>query len=66
MNPDTLLQAKEPLLAASFVALKRAGQIACDLAIQTNTGIVISENGKIIHVSADDLRKRRAKPQPSS
>ena len=60
MNPDTLLQGKEPLLAAFFVALKRAAEIARDIAIQMNTGIVISEKGQIIPVSADVLREHRA------
>jgi peroxiredoxin len=57
MNPDSLLKAKNPLLAASFEALKRAAKIAREVAIQTNTSIVISEEGRIVHLSAEQLKK---------
>ena len=57
MNPETLLNAKNPLLAASFVALKRAAKIAREIAIQTNTSIVIMRDGKIVHLSAEQLKK---------
>ena len=38
------------------VALLRAAELARDDAIKTNTGIVISQNGKIITITAEQLR----------
>ncbi len=55
MDASSLSKAKDPDLAASFVALQRAAQIARETAIQTNTGIVIMREGKIVHVSAQEL-----------
>ena len=40
------------------VALLRAAELARDDAIKTNTGIVISQNGKIITLTAEQLRQK--------
>ena len=40
-------------------ALLRAAELARDDAIKTNTGIVVSRNGKIITITAEQLRKKR-------
>ncbi len=40
------------------VALLRAAELARDDAIKTNTGIVISQNGKIITITAEQLRQK--------
>ena len=48
-------------------ALKRAAQRARDVAIQTNTGIVVMVDCKIVRISAEELRSERARilePQP--
>jgi hypothetical protein len=58
MNPPSdLLNAKDPDIRASFDALRRAAQLARKTAIQTNTNIVILQEGQLIHVSAQELRK---------
>lgn len=51
----------------SYNALLRAAELARETAIQTNTGIVISRDGKITHISADELRaEAQAKTQNCS
>ncbi len=57
MKPLELSKAKDPLIAASFVALKRAARIARETAIQTGTGIVVMRGSKIVHISAKELQK---------
>lgn len=45
-------------------ALIKAGELARDEAIKTNTGIVVSENGKVVTISAAELvaeRERNAR-----
>lgn len=53
-------QIKNPLLRDSIAAMHRAAEMARDIAIQTNTGIVVTRNGKMVHVSADELRAENA------
>jgi hypothetical protein len=58
MNPPSdLLNAKDPDVRASFHALRRAAQLARKTAIQTNTSIVIFQDGQLIRVSAQALRE---------
>ena len=61
MNSNNLSQAKDPDLAASFIALKRAAKIAREIAIQTNTNIVVMRKGKIVHLSAQELQATKAR-----
>lgn len=44
-------------MRGSLAALKRAAQLARQTAIQTNTSIVVVQDGKLIHISADELRR---------
>ena len=39
--------------------MQRAGQAAIDLAIQTNTAIVVEQDGKIVRISAAELIMQR-------
>lgn len=39
--------------------MQRAGQAAIDLAIQTNTAIVTTVDGKIVRITAAELIKQR-------
>lgn len=39
-------------------ALLRAAQLAREDAIKTNTGIVVSKNGQIIEITADELKNK--------
>jgi len=50
-------QAKNPYLRASLEAMRRAALAARQLAIQTDTGIVIQIDHKILHIPAEHLRK---------
>ena len=43
-----------------LAALRRAAEMARDIAIQTDTGIVIVREGKTVFVSAEELRRERA------
>ena len=49
----------DPDIAGSYYAMQRAGQAAIDLAIQTNTAIVTTVNGKIVRIPASELIKQR-------
>ena len=49
--------AKNPDLRASMAAMQRAAALARKTAIQTDTGIVIVRDGRIVHVSAQELRQ---------
>ena len=49
----------DPDIAGSYNAMQRAGQAAIDLAIQTNTVIVTTVDGKIVRITAAELIKQR-------
>lgn len=40
-------------------ALVRSAELAKDIAIKTNTGIVVSRDGKVVTITADELRAER-------
>lgn len=40
-------------------ALIKAGELAREEAIKTNTGIVVSQNGKIVTITAAELKAER-------
>jgi hypothetical protein len=42
-------EAKNPDLRGSMAAMRRAAEIARTTAIQTNTGIIVSRDGKSVH-----------------
>ncbi len=49
----------DPDIAGSYYAMQRAGKAAIDLAIQTNTAIITTVDGKIVRITAADLIKQR-------
>jgi len=49
----------DPDITGSYYAMQRAGQAAIDLAIQTNSAIVTTVDGKIVRISAAELIKQR-------
>ena len=49
----------DPDIAGSYYAMQRAGQAAIDLAIQTNTAIITTVDGKIVRITATELIKQR-------
>ena len=59
MNPKDIRSSSDPDLAGSYAALLRAARAAQDLAIQTNTSIVVSIDGKDVRLTADELIKMR-------
>lgn len=40
--------------------MHRAAEMAREIAIQTNTGIVVTRNGEIVRVSTNELRAEKA------
>ncbi|MEK8088232.1 hypothetical protein [Thermithiobacillus plumbiphilus] len=56
MTREELSKAKDPELVASIQAIKRAAAMARKIAVQTDTGIVIMKDDKLVRVSAEQLR----------
>lgn len=59
MNTKDIRTSTDPDLAGSFAAMERAARAAQDLAIKTNTGIVVAVDGKTVELTAADLIKMR-------
>ena len=57
MKTPDISTAKNPDLRASMAAMQRAAALARKSAIQTDSGIVIVRDGRIVHVSAQELRQ---------
>jgi len=61
---NDISNAKDPFLRDSYAALKKAAEFAKEEAIRTNTGIVVLRDGKVVTISAEELRKeKQAKAQ---
>ena len=59
MNTKDIRTSNDPDLAGSYAAMERAARAAQDLAIKTNTGIVVAVDGKNVELTAADLIKLR-------
>jgi hypothetical protein len=59
MNPKDIRTSSDPDLAGSYAAMQRAARSAEDLAIKTNTSIIVGMNGKEVRLTAQDLIKMR-------
>ncbi len=57
MTQQELSKAKNPDLRASLAAMRRAAELARKTAIQTDTEIVIVQDGKPVRITAEELRK---------
>lgn len=57
MTQEQLSQAKDKNLPASLIAMRRAGRIARELAVRTDTAIIVFRNQTLVRVSAEELRK---------
>ncbi len=57
MKAQDLAKAKSPELRDSLKALQRAGTLARQTAIQTDTRLVVVKDGKLLRISADQLRR---------
>jgi len=67
MNTKDIRTSSDPDLAGSYAAMLRAARAAEDLAIKTNTSIVVSVDGKDVELTAADLiklRENEANPSP--
>lgn len=59
MNPKDIRTSSDPDLAGSYAAMLRAARSAEDLAIKTNTSIIVSLDGRDVELTAADLIKLR-------
>jgi hypothetical protein len=66
MNTKDISTSNDPDLIGSLAAIQRAALSAQDLAIRTNTGIVVSIDGKHVVLSAANLIKMREEETKSS
>ncbi len=62
MKPADISKAKNPDLRASVAAMARAAELARKTAIQTDTAIVVLQDGKIVRISAEELRRQSENP----
>jgi hypothetical protein len=66
MNTKDIRTSTDPDLAGSYAAMERAARSAKDLAIKTNTGIVVAVDGKNVELTAADLIKMREQQEHHS
>ena len=66
MNPKDILTSSDPDLVGSIKAIQRAARSAQDLAIKTNTSIVVSLDGRDVELTAADLIKLRDQEEHQS
>ena len=66
MNPKDIRTSTDPDLAGSFAAIQCAARSAQDLAIRTNTSILVSVDGKDVELTAADLIKMRENEKQQS
>jgi len=66
VNPKDIRDSSDPDLAGSYAAMLRAARSAEDLAIKTNTGILVSIDGKDVELTAADLIKMRQNESSST
>ena len=57
MSKQDISTAKDPDLRASMVAMQRAAKLARKTAIKTETHLVVMEDGKVVRISAEELRQ---------
>jgi hypothetical protein len=61
-----LSMAKNQDLLASLTAIRRAAQMARQIAMQTDTAIVVVKDGKTVRIPAAQLREEKAAPRAGS
>lgn len=59
MTMKDISEAKDPALRNSMAAMRRAASQARKIAIQTNTAIVVRRYGKVVRITADELRREQ-------
>ncbi len=58
MNLELFDQANDKDLAGSLIAIRRAARMAREEAVRTNTEIIVMRDGKIVRITADELRRQ--------
>jgi len=58
MTQQELGKAKDKDIVASLAAMRRAARMARELAVHTNTAIVVIKDKRPVRVTADDLRRK--------
>jgi hypothetical protein len=58
LNQKDISKATNPDIRASLAAMQRAAKMAREIAIQTNTEIIVVRDGKVVRISAAELRER--------
>jgi hypothetical protein len=58
-NDKDIRTSSDPDLAGSYAAMERAAFASQDLAVKTNTGIVVDVEGKNVELTAADLIRLR-------
>ena len=66
MTTKDIRSSTDPDLAGSYAAMERAARAAQDLAIKTNTGIVVAVDSRTVELTAADLIKMREQEQHQS
>lgn len=66
MNPKDIRTSSDPDLAGSYAAMLRAARSAEEVAIKTNTSILVSLEGKDVELTAADLIKLREQEERMS
>ncbi len=56
MTPQDLSKAKNPDLRGSQAAMQRAARLARRIAVQTDTALVVVKDGKLLRITAEQLR----------
>ena len=59
MSTKDIRTSKDPDLAGSYAAILRSAQRARDIAIKTNTAIIVAVDGKPVRITATELIKMR-------
>lgn len=58
MTEQELSMAKHKNLAGALAAMRRAARMARELAVRTGTAIILLKDGKLVRVSAEELREQ--------
>ncbi len=59
MNPKKIELAKDPDLAGSWAAIRRAAKRAAQIAASTNTELIVMRNGECVRVKPGEEEKQR-------
>ena len=59
MNTKDIRTSSDPDLAGSYAAIQRSAKSAEDIAIKTNTAIIVAVDGKPVRITAAELIKMR-------